>query len=156
MSKIPEALHEYINTAFPQNVCLVGTVMADGFANISPRGSAQVFDGDTLAVWDRGGRASSDALANGAKLMVYFRNSALSAVARGGNGLLPAGGIARFFGTAELHTEGDAYEQVWNNMVQQERDSDPDKKGCAVLIRVERSEDLRGQSLPEDLALPKD
>ena len=60
------------------------------------------------------------------------------------------------FGTAELHTEGDAYEQVWNNMVQQERDSDPDKKGFAVLIRVERSEDLRGQSLPEDLALPKD
>ena len=41
-------------------------------------------------------------------------------------------------------------------MVQQERDSDPDKKGFAVLIRVERTEDLRGQPLPMDLALPKD
>jgi len=156
MSKLPEALHEYINTAFPQNVCLVGTVREDGFANISPRGSVLVFDGDTLGLWDRGGRASSDALNNGAKLMIYFRNPALSAVARGGNGLLPVGGIARFYGTAELHREGDAYEQVWNNMVQQERDADADKKGFAVLIRIERSEDLRGNPLPGDLAIPKD
>lgn len=156
MSKIPEVLHEFINAAFPQNVCLVGTVRADGFANISPRGSVQVVDGNTLGLWDRGGRASSDALKNGAKLMVYFRDPSLSAVARGGNGLLPAGGIARFFGAAELHTDGDAYEQVWNNMVQPERDADPDKKGFAVLIRVELAEDLRGQPLPEDLAIPSD
>jgi hypothetical protein len=155
MTKIPKALHEHIDTAFPKNVCLVGSVRADGYANISPRGSVQVVDDETLGLWDRGGRASSDALENGAKLMVYFRNTALSAVARGGNGLLPAGGIARFFGAAELHTEGAAYEQVWNNMVQQERDADADKKGFAVLIRVEKAEDLRGQPLPEDLALPE-
>ena len=156
MTKIPTALHEHIDTAFPKNVCLLGTVRGDGFANISPRGSTQVFDDETLAVWDRGGRASSEALENGAKLTLYFRNPTLGAVARGGNGLLPAGGIARFFGTAELHTEGEAYEKVWNNMAQQERDADPEKKGFAVLIRVERAEDLRGQPLPEDLALPED
>lgn len=55
---------------------------------------------------------------------------------------------------AELHTEGEAYEQIWNNMVQQERGADSDKKGFAVLIRVESAEDLRGQALPEDLAVP--
>lgn len=156
MSKIPGALHEYINTAFPQNVCLVGTVRPDGFANISPRGSVQVVDGATLGLWDRGGRASSDALADGDKLTVYFRNPALSAVARGGNGLLAAGGIARFYGSAELHREGALYEQVWDNMVQPERDADADKKGFAVLIRVELAEDLRGQPLPEDLAVPSE
>jgi hypothetical protein len=155
MAKIPQALHAYINSAFPQNVCLLGTVTADGFANISPRGSVQVVDGDTIGLWDRGGRASSAALANGAKLTVYFRNPALGAVARGGNGLLPAGGVARFYGTAELHRSGPAYEQVWNGMAQQERDSDPQKKGFAVLIRVGRAEDLRGQPLPADLAVPK-
>ena len=155
MAKIPKSLHDHINTAFPKNVCLLGTVRADGFAHISPRGSTQVVDDETLAVWDRGGRASSDALKDGVKLMVYFRNPALSAVARGGNGLLPAGGIARFYGTAEVHTEGATYEQVWTNMVQQERDGDPEKKGFAVLIRVEHAEDLRGQPLPADLALPE-
>jgi hypothetical protein len=149
MARIPKALHNYINTAFPEYVCLLGTVMGDGFANISPRGSTQVFDDETLALWDRGGRASSEALEDGAKLTVYYRNPALGT---GGNGMLPAGGIARFFGTAELHVEGEAYEQVWNNMAQPERDRDPEKKGFAVLIRVERAEDLLGQPLPEDLA----
>ena len=38
-AKIPKALHEHINTAFPANVCLVGTVLPSGFAQIriSPR-----------------------------------------------------------------------------------------------------------------------
>lgn len=152
MAVIPSALHEWVNSAFPENVCLLGTVRADGHAHISPRGSTQIFDEETLALWDRGGRASSDALNNGTKVTVYFRNPALGA--RGGNGLLPAGGVARFYGTAEIHTEGDARERVWTNMVQAERDGDPDKKGFAVLIRLEHVEDLRGQPLPVDLALP--
>ena len=155
MATIPAALHGYINTAYPQNVCLLGTVTADGFAQISPRGSVVVLDAGTLGLWDRGGRASSEALADGARLMVYFRNPALSAVARGGNGLLPVGGIARFYGTAELHRAGAAYERVWAEMPQGERDSDPQKKGFAVLIKVQRAEDLRGQALPEGLAVPR-
>ena len=51
MSKIPEALHDHINAAFPQNVCLLGTVREDGFAHISPRGSTQVFDGKRRDPW---------------------------------------------------------------------------------------------------------
>ena len=69
--------------------------------------------------------------------------------------MLPAGGVARFFGVAELHMEGDAYEQVWNNMVEREREGDPEKKGFAVLIRVERAEDLLARPLPEDLVAKK-
>jgi hypothetical protein len=153
MAKIPKALHGYINGAFPDNVCLLGTVLKDGFANISPRGRTQVFDDETLAVWDRGGRSSSESLENGTKLTVYLRDPALGSR---GNGMLPAGGIARFFGTAELHHEGEAYEQVWNNMVERERESDPEKKGFAVLIRVERAEDLLSRPLPEDLAAKED
>jgi hypothetical protein len=32
-------------------------------------------------------------------------------------------------------------------MVQPEKDRDPDKLGRAILIRIERAEDLRGQAL---------
>ena len=39
MATIPNVLHEHINTAFPANVCLVGTAQPDGYAQISPRGS---------------------------------------------------------------------------------------------------------------------
>ena len=134
MATIPPALHEYINTAFPRNVCLTGVVLDDGFAQISPRGSMQVFDDRTLAYWARGGGKSAEAVTDGTKITVYYRNPELGGRG-GGNGMLPAGGIARFYGAAEIHKEGDAYEQVWNNMVQQERDNDADKGGYAVLIR---------------------
>ena len=153
MTKIPQVLHEYINSAFPQNVCLVGTLKDDGWPNIAPRGSTQVFDDETLAIWDRGGRASSESITDGTKLMIYYRNPALGA--RGGNGLLAAGGVARFYGTAEIHREDPSYEQVWNNMAEQERNNDPDKKGFAILIRIIKVESLLGKPLPEDLAVPE-
>ena len=155
MAKIPAVLHSYINSAYPANVCLVGAMRADGFPNASPRGSVVVLDDETLGLWDRGGRASSDALKDGAKLMVYFRNTALAAVARGGNGLLPVGGIARFYGSAVLAKSGAMYDRVWAEMPQPERDADKEKKGFAVLIKVEKAEDLRGQALPADLAVPQ-
>lgn len=151
MATIPAALHEYINTAFPANVCLTGVVLEDGFAQISPRGSMQVFDDGTLAYWARGGGKSAEAISDGTKITVYYRNPELGGRG-GGNGMLPAGGIARFYGTAEIHKDGDAYEQVWDNMVQQERDNDADKGGYAVLIRLEKALDLRGQDLPAELA----
>lgn len=151
MAKIPPALNEFINTAFPQNVCLTGVVLENGYAQISPRGSMQVFDDETLAYWARGGGASAEAISDGTPITVYYRNPALGGRG-GGNGMLKAGGIARFYGKAEIHKDGDAYEQVWNNMVQQERDNDADKGGYAVLIRLDAAQDLRGQDLPMDLA----
>src|SRR5215475_13281872 len=54
MAKIPKFLHEHINTAFPANVCLVATVLTNGFAQVTPRGSTMVFNEDHLALWERG------------------------------------------------------------------------------------------------------
>ena len=65
-------------------------------------------------------------------------------------GILPKGGIARFYGLASIHRSGHAYEEVWRRLVQPEKDRDPDKKGFAVLIRVERAEDLDGAPLQLD------
>ena len=62
-------------------------------------------------------------------------------------GLLPKGGIARFYGTAKIHRSGPEYEEVWKRLVQPEKDRDPDKKGFGVLIKVERAEDLDGRPL---------
>ena len=54
MARIPTVLHEHINTAFPDNVTLVGTALPDGFAQITPRGGTMVFDDEHLALWERG------------------------------------------------------------------------------------------------------
>ena len=139
---IPKALHEHIDTAFPAHVCLVGMALPDGYAQITPRGSTMVYDDQHLALWERGKGSTNAQLRDGAKVTVFLRKPALRE-----SGLLPKGGIARFYGTAAIHRSGPAYEDVWRRLVQPEKDRDPDKKGYAVLIAVERAEDLDGQPL---------
>jgi hypothetical protein len=142
VATIPKALHEHINTAFPAHVCLVATVLPNGFAQVTPRGSTMVLDDQHLALWERGRGSTNANLANGTKVTVFLRKPALRE-----SGLLPKGGIARFYGTAEIHKSGPVYEEIWARLVQPEKDRDPEKKGFGVRIKVERAEDLDGQPL---------
>src|SRR5580693_3696405 len=137
MAAIPKTLQPHINSAFPDNVCLVATALPNGYAQVSPRGSTMVFDDDHLALWERGRGSTTENLTDGSKVTVYFRKPQLRA-----DGVLPKGGIARFYGTAKLAKSGPEYEKVWTQLVQPEKDRDPDKKGFAVLIKVERAEEL--------------
>lgn len=142
MATIPKTLQPHINTAFPENVCLVGSVLPDGFAQITPRGSTMVYDDEHIALWERGKGSTTGNLHDGSKMTVYFRKPQLRA-----DGVLPKGGIARFYGIATIHKSGAAYEEVWRRLVQPEKDRDPDKKGFAVLIKVTQAEDLDGAPL---------
>ena len=142
MATIPKTLQPHIDTAFPEHVCLVGTVLPNGFAQVTPRGSAMVFDDTHLALWERGKGSTTENLTDGSKVTVYFRKPQLRV-----DGILPKGGIARFYGTAAIVKSGPAYEEVWRRLVQPEKDRDPDKKGFAVLIAVERAEELDGTPL---------
>jgi hypothetical protein len=96
-----------------------------------------VYDDETIAFWARGRGHTHENMSDGDKVTVFFRDPALRA-----SGALPRGGIARFYGTATIHTEGPIREAVWERMVEPERTADADKKGYAVLIAVERAEDL--------------
>jgi hypothetical protein len=140
MSKIPPALHNHVNNAYPANVCLVSTVQPNGYAQVTPRGSVVVLDENTMGFWNRGGGTTAGNLQDGAKVTVFYRNSAI-------RDLLPSGGIARFYGTAEIHRSGEMLEKVWTTMVEPEREKDPDRKGHAVIIRVERAEHMNGKPL---------
>ena len=145
MARIPKVLQEHINTAYPANVCLVGTVLPDGYAQITPRGSTMVFDDEHFATWERGRGKTAGNLEDGSKVTVFFRKPELRQA-----GVLPRGGIARFYGTAEIHRSGPVYDEIWERLIQPEKNNDPDKKGFGVLIRVERAEDLAGQPLELD------
>jgi hypothetical protein len=142
LAKIPAILHEHINTAFPANVCLIATVLPNGFAQVTPRGSTMVFDDSHLALWERGKGSTDQSLKDGTKVTVFFRKPELRAA-----GILPKGGIARFYGTATLQKSGTIYEEIWKRLIQPEKDRDPQKKGFGVLIEVERAEDLDGAPL---------
>jgi hypothetical protein len=142
MAKIPKVLHDHINTAFPANVCLLGSMLPNGFAQVTPRGGTMVYDDEHLGLWERGSGSSAGAMHDGSKLMIYFRKPSLRE-----EGVLPRGGIARFYGTAKIYKSGPVYDEVWRRLVQPEKDRDPDKKGYAVLIAVERAEDMAGEAL---------
>ena len=142
MAKIPKILHEHINAAFPINVCLVATVLPSGFAQVTPRGSTMVFDDEHLALWERGKGTTNENLKDGTKVTVFFRKPQLREI-----GILPKGGIARFYGMAAIHKTGPVYEEVWSRLIQPEKERDPEKKGFAVLIKIDRVEDLGGASL---------
>jgi hypothetical protein len=145
MARIPKSLQEHINTAFPANVCLLASALPNGFAQVTPRGGTMVYDDEHLALWERGRGSSAEAMHDGTKLTIYFRKPSLRE-----EGLLPLGGIARFYGTAKIHKSGAVYDEVWRRLIQPEKDRDPEKKGYAVLITVERAEDLAGKPLTLD------
>ena len=142
MAKIPKVLHEHINSAFPVNVCLLATALPNGFAQVTPRGSTMVFDDENLAIWERGRGTTNENLKDGTKVTVFFRKSQLREL-----GILPKGGIARFYGVAAIHKSGPVYEEIWHRLIQPEKDRDPEKKGYGVLIKVDRAEDLGGAPL---------
>jgi hypothetical protein len=142
---IPKILQEHINTAAFENTCLIGSVLPSGYAQITPRGSTMVFDDDHIALWERGKGSTTASMQDGSKVTIYFRKPQLRS-----DGVLPKGGIARFYGTAKIYKSGPVYEEVWKRLVQPEKERDPDKKGYAVLIAVERAEDLAGQPLALD------
>ena len=145
MARIPKALQPHINSAFPEHVCLVGSMLPDGYAQITLRGSTMVYDDEHFALWERGRGSTNANLADGAKVTVFFRKPQLRA-----DGVLPNGGVARFYGTAKSYKSGAVYDEVWRRCVQPEKDRDPEKKGYAVLIAVERAEDLAGKPLPSE------
>src|ERR1700737_5426728 len=111
MARIPTVLQPHINPAFPDNVCLVGTALPNGFAQISPRGSTMAFDDDHIGLWERGRGSTNENLSNGTKVTVFFRKPSLRA-----DGILPLGGIARFYGTAKIVKSGPEYDEVWRRL----------------------------------------
>jgi hypothetical protein len=139
---IPKTLAAHIDTAFPNDVCLIATVLPNGYAQVTPRGSTLVFDERHFSLWERGKGSTTENLTDGTKVTIYFRKAQLRA-----EGILPKGGIARFYGVARIHKSGPIYDEVWARLIQPEKDRDPDRKGFAVLIEVERAEELDGTAL---------
>jgi hypothetical protein len=143
VAKIPQALHDNIAKAFPANTPLIGTVQPNGYAQIGIRGSTMVYDDEHFALWERGRGTTNAVLAPGQKVTIWFRDPALRE-----NKVLPVGGIARFYGTVEtVAKSGPVYDRVWEKLIQPEKNNDPEKKGYAVLVKVDRAEDLGGRPL---------
>lgn len=117
---------EYVDRAQEDGLtCLVATASSDGHPNLAFKGSLMVWDRDHLAFWER---------ARGETLAHLRENPQIAAVYRNRS----AGKAWRFWGVAELHESGPLRDQVMARTIPAELERDPERRGVAVLIRVDR------------------
>jgi hypothetical protein len=109
-----------------EKTCVVATSDLQGRPDIGFKGSMMVWDKDHLAFWDRSHGTHLDNLRQNPRIGVIFRNPE-----RKVNNL-------RLFGVAELHPSGELRDQVWERVNELEKPTDPERKGIAVLVRVDR------------------
>lgn len=119
--------------------CLVGTASASGAPQISPKGSVAVYDERTLCYWERAFRTAYERVSENPQVVVYYRN--------GERAKDYPGGIIRFHGNARIVDDPAIREAVWQKTIAHEQERDPEKKGIAILIEVQRVEELSGKIL---------
>ena len=123
-------------------VCMLATVGEDG-PNISPKGSMIVLDDDHLAYWERSKRGALENLRRNPRVAVMYSNKAAAE-----RGELPhPGGIFRFYGTAEIHERGPFRDRIRTMLQEREINHDGAEEGFAVVIRLDRAENMRGLSI---------
>ena len=137
MIEMTDEMKELLDSALADRMsCLVGTATKDGRPQISPKGSVMVFDKETLAYWERSLRSALDNVAENPHVVVYYNN--------------PEKRLRwRFYGTATVHKSGPVREEVMSRTVQAELDRDPERKGVAVVVRVDLINELSGNVLQQ-------
>ena len=117
---------EYVDRAHDDGLtCLVATASKDGQPNLAFKGSLMVWDKDHLAFWERAHGETLAHLRENPKIAAVYRNRA-------------GGKTWRFWGVAELHDGGELRERIMARTIPAELERDPERKGVAVLIRVDR------------------
>jgi len=134
MIKLTDQMREEIDSGLAKgNPCLVATVSGDGVPNVGYKGSVMVFDDESLAYWERTRQGTASNLEANPNVMILFRNPQTRAA-------------WRFTGKAAVYKEGSMRDQVMGRTVQAELDRDPERKGYAVVVKVDKVLGLTGQS----------
>ena len=110
--------------------CVWATTSEEGYPDISFRGSTFVFEEEHLAFWNRSlGQSTINLEKNPHVCMLYYDQ--------------PDRLGWRFYGTATVYKDGEIRQQILQRTVKAETDKDPERKGCGVLVRVDK---IRGYS----------
>ena len=135
MISISDQMKELIDNALANgSPCILATGSADGEPDIGYKGSMMVFDNESLAYWERTRRVHLKNVKENPRVVVLFRDAKTKAA-------------WRFHGTATLHESGPIREQVMARTVKDELDKDPERKGAAVVIRLDKITNMGGQVL---------
>jgi general stress protein 26 len=133
MIKLTDDMRKMIDPALANGCpCILATVSGDGEPDIGYKGSVVVFDDESLAYWERTRRQHLKNVQENPKVIVLFRDAKTKV------GL-------RFHGKAEIHEKDALWEQVMARTVKEELDKDPERKGAAVIIRLDKVTNMGGQ-----------
>lgn len=135
MIELTDQMSELVNNALANGCpCVLATASSDGEPDIGYKGSMMVFDKESLAYWERTRRQHLKNVSENPKVVVLFRDGKTRV-------------NFRFHGTATVHQDGSVRDQVMARVVKDELDKDPERKGAAVVIRVDKVTNLGGQVL---------
>ena len=135
MIKLSDEMRNLVDNALANgSPCILATVSADGEPDIGYKGSMMIFDDESLAYWERTRRQHLKNVQENPKVVVLFRDAKTRV-------------NWRFHGTATLHEQGALRDKVMQRTVKDEIDKDPERKGAAVIIRIDRVTNLAGQVL---------
>ena len=133
MIRITEEMKRLVDSALEDGFpCILGTASPQGEPSLSYRGSMMVFDNGSLAYWDRTQRAGLEHVEANPQVVVLYRNTKERKA-------------WKFHGTAVAYRDGPIRVQVMARVVSKELEGDPDRKGIAVIIKLDRIMTLGGQ-----------
>jgi uncharacterized protein len=98
----------------------------DGQPDVALKGSLMVWDTDHLVWWERGHAETEAGVRANPRVAVLVRN-----LTRDKRSL-------RFYGTARIVDDAQLRERIWERVIPLEKETDPEKQGVAVLVRVDR------------------
>jgi predicted pyridoxine 5'-phosphate oxidase superfamily flavin-nucleotide-binding protein len=134
MIQLTQQMRDLIDPALAKgNPCLVATASKDGIPNIGYKGSVMVFDDESLAYWERTRQGTLQNVEENPNVMILFRDPAARAA-------------WRFVGKATIYKEGPLRDQVMVRTVPAELDRDPERKGYAVIVKVDKVLPNAGQT----------
>ncbi len=113
------------NAPAEQCHCIVASANRDGYPDAAPKGSMMVFDKEHLAWWERARGEQLAQIEENPWVAVYYRNAARKL-------------MVRFYGEATIYSDGPIRDQVMARTPQIELDADPERKGVAVVLRIDR------------------
>ena len=135
MISISDQMKDLVDNALANgSPCILATVSGDGEPDIGYKGSMMVFDNESLAYWERTKRVHMKNVKENPRVVVLFRDAKTKAA-------------WRFHGTATLHESRAIRDQVMARTVKDELDKDPERKGAAVVIRLDKITNMGGQVL---------
>jgi hypothetical protein len=113
-----------VDNAFRNQSPMVIATSSEAGADLAFKGSFMVWDADHLAYWERGLNETLAGIRTNGRVAVLLRSSGSPPI--------------RFYGHASVVEDPDLREAVYQRVIPEEQGRDPEKKGFAILIRVDR------------------